>query len=94
MKPYIDNLACVITYLDEERELPGDYVLKCGTDYEAFVVKVESGTIDSVSIGRYPTEAMASRAIYKWNALGSRGALNFWNFDGKSDRKKTAVIGI
>jgi hypothetical protein len=85
MKPYIDNLACVITYLDEEHELPGDYVLKRETDYEAFVVKIEGGTIESVSIGRYPTKQIASRAIYEWNALDNYGA---WKFDGKGDRKK------
>jgi hypothetical protein len=59
--------------------------LKRETDYEAFVVKIEGDTVDSVSIGHYPTEMMASRAIYEWNALGNHGG---WNFDGKGDCKK------
>jgi hypothetical protein len=65
----IDNLACVVTVFDEEGEIPVDYVLKWPDGFEAFVCKIENDTLDSISIGRYPTLGEAVSIIHKWNAL-------------------------
>ena len=69
----IDNLACVVSYFDDEREIPVDYVLKWTDGYEAFVCRIQGNCLDSISLGRYPTEALACRAIYDWNRLDDFG---------------------
>jgi hypothetical protein len=71
----IDNIACVISYLDDAGECPADYVLKWKHDYEAFVAAIDydKGEIDSISIGRFATSNEAVRAIWTWNELERHG---------------------
>jgi hypothetical protein len=69
-----DNIVCVISYFDEDHEVPVDYVMRWkADDFEAFVCKIENNTIDSVTIGHFPTEEKACAAIYAWNALNNYG---------------------
>jgi hypothetical protein len=77
----IDNIACVVTYFDEEHEVPADYVLKWSNDYEAFVAKVTGDTLDAISIGHFPSVGLAVQAIHQWNELDklrtADGSLDF-----------------
>lgn len=69
----VDNIAKVVSYFDEEGEVPADYVLKWSNDFEAFVAKIENETLDAISIGHFPTLSLAVRAIDEWNALDNDG---------------------
>jgi hypothetical protein len=64
---YIENLAHVVTWFDEE--CPYDYVLQWSENYEAFAGHINGDTVDSISIGHYPTISAAIDAIHKWQEL-------------------------
>lgn len=84
-----DNIVCVLSYFDEERTVPVDYVMKWkADDFEAFVCKIENNTIDSVTIGHFPTEKAACDAIYAWNAVDNHGLHG--DFFGRNDPRSKA----
>ena len=76
----IDNMACVVTWFDDDHTMPGDYVLKWSDGFEAFVcertaesVQGEPETFDSLSLGKHSTLFAATSIIWQWRELDRVG---------------------
>jgi hypothetical protein len=65
----IDNLACVVCYFDDEGEVPYDYVLRWGNEFEAFAGCCDDASVDAISLGTFASLPAAVAAIHGWNAI-------------------------
>jgi hypothetical protein len=70
----IDKSTFVVSYLDDDKTVPADYLIKWSNGYEAFVANMDDSDFYSVSIGRYSTWQGALRAIWAWNEIDEKKA--------------------
>ena len=59
----------VVSYFDEERTLPAEYITSAGTIFEAWVTHFDDAITASahhISIGKYKTFGLARQAIDDW----------------------------